>query len=424
MDLRHYPMHAAREDGWVVKGQTNGSPARWSRSVVVADPGIRDRAAPRSIGAAAASVDLREASSRRSGSSAALRIAEIAPVWLPVPPPAYGGIERVVAVLADELVERGHDVTLFAVGASRTRAHVVCTVDDPPHPDDPTAVLDDVFHSLTAYLRAGEFDVIHDHSRLGAGLGAVLGGGPPVVHTLHGPWTPKARRFLGALDHRVGLVAISQAQAAANPAISYAGVVHNGIDIAAHPYRESKDDYLAFVGRINPEKGPAAALEIARRAGRPLKMVVKRREQAEWDYWNEVVAPLLRSEDEVFEQPPEAVKLDVLSRAHATLFPIDWPEPFGLVMAESMACGTPVIGRPVGAAPEVVEQGVTGFLYDTVDAMAAAVDQVAALSSAACRDRAEQRFSGSAMAAAYERVFDRMGGNSSGVHALGRAAGR
>jgi glycosyltransferase involved in cell wall biosynthesis len=367
-------------------------------------------------------VDIRSASRPRAGASAPLRIAEIAPVWLPVPPPGYGGIERVVGVLTDELVRRGHEVTLFAVGASRTRANLVCTMEDPPHPDDPAAALDDVFHSLTAYLRAGEFDVIHDHSRLGAGLGSVLTGGPPVVHTLHGAWTPKARRYLGALDHRVGLVAISRAQAIANPAISYAGVVHNGIDIAAHPFRECKDDFLVFVGRINPEKGPAAALEIARRAGRPLKMVVKRHEQVEWDYWNEVVAPLLRSEDEVFEQPPEAIKLDLLSRAHAMLFPIDWPEPFGLVMAESMACGTPVIGRPVGAAPEVVEHGVTGFLYDTVEAMARAVDRAGELSPSACRNRATQRFSGSAMAAGYERVFDAMGATTARVHASGHLA--
>jgi len=239
-------------------------------------------------------------------------------------------------------------------------------------------------------------------------LGAVLTQGPPVVHTLHGPWTAKARRFIGALDQRVGLVAVSYAQAAANPAIGYAGVVHNGIDVAAHPFRESKDDFLVFVGRINPEKGPAAALQIARRAGRPLKMVVKRREQSEWAYWNAVVAPLLRSEDEVFEQPPAEVKLDLLARAHATLFPIDWPEPFGLVMAESMACGTPVIARPLGAAPEVIEHGVTGFLFDTIEAMAAAVDHVGALSPAACRQRVEQRFSGAAMAAGYRRVFDRV----------------
>jgi glycosyltransferase involved in cell wall biosynthesis len=353
-------------------------------------------------------IDLRPTNASRSGSSATLRIAEIAPVWLPVPPPGYGGIERVVAVLADQLVEQGHDVTLFAVGGSATRAHLVETMEDPPHPDDPAAAFDDVFHSLTAYLRADEFDVIHDHSRLGAALGAITADGAPVVHTLHGPWTPRTRRFIGALDRRVGLVAISRAQAAANRSLRYAGVVHNGIDVAAHPYGADKDDFLIFVGRINPEKGPVEALKIARRAGRPLKMVIKRREQVEWDYWDDEVAPLLRGEDEVFEQPPEAVKLDLLSRAHATLFPINWPEPFGLVMAESMACGTPVIARPLGAVPEVIEHGVTGFVLDTVEEMAAAVAHIGELSPAAWRQRAEERFSGPAMVAGYERVFRRL----------------
>ncbi|MGH9085187.1 MAG: glycosyltransferase family 4 protein [Acidimicrobiales bacterium] len=369
-------------------------------------------------------VDLRSTTPGRISSSTRLRIAEIAPVWLPVPPPGYGGAERVVGVLTDELVERGHEVTLFAVGGSRTRATLVCTMEDPPHPDDETAVLDDVFHSLTAYLRAGEFDVIHDHSRLGPALGAVLRDGPPVVHTLHGQWTAKGSRLLGALDRRVGLVAISHAQMAADPTLRYAGVVHNGIDVAAHPYRDEKDDFLVFVGRINPEKGPAAALEIARRTGRPLKMAIKRREKVEWDYWNEVVAPLLRPEDEVFEQPPEALKLDLLARARATLFPIDWPEPFGLVMAESMACGTPVIARRLGAAPEVVEHGVTGFVCDTIEEMAAAVESVGSLSASTCRERAEQRFSGPAMAAAYEQVFDAACARSNAPALPGEATGR
>ena len=353
-------------------------------------------------------IDLRPTRASRTGSGGMLRIAQIAPVWLPVPPPGYGGIERVVAVLTDELVDQGHVVTLFAIRGSATRARLVETTDDPPHPDDPAAAFDDVAHSLTAYFRADEFDVIHDHSRLGAALGALVADGTPVVHTLHGQWTPRARRFIGALDRRVGLVAISRAQAAANRAVRYAGVVHNGIDVAAHPFREDKEDFLIFVGRINPEKGPVQALEIARRSGRRLKMVIKRREQAEWDYWDDEVAPLLRGEDEVLEQPPEAVKLDLLSRAHATLFPINWPEPFGLVMAESMACGTPVIARPEGAVPEVVEHGVTGFVLDTVEEMAAAVAHVDELSPAACRRRAQERFSGPAMVAGYERVYGRL----------------
>lgn len=334
-----------------------------------------------------------------------LRIAEIAPVWVPVPPPGYGGIERVVSVLADQLVERGHDVTLFAVGDSRSRADVVRTIEVPPHPDDPHAALDDLFHSLTAYLRAEEFDVIHDHSRLGPGLGAVLSGGPPIFHTLHGSWTAGVRRLIGAVDGRVDLVAISQSQADANRSVRYAGIVPNGIDVDAHPFMADKDDHLAFVGRINPAKGPVAALQVAHRTARPLKMVVKRTERCEWDYWDEVVAPLVRGEDDVLEQPPEAVKLDIMARAHATVFPIDWPEPFGLVMVESMACGTPVVARARGAAPEVIQPGINGFLCETVDEMVAAVDAAGAISPAVCRAMVERRFSGTVMARRYEELF-------------------
>ena len=335
-----------------------------------------------------------------------LRIAQIAPVWLPVPPPGYGGIERVVSVLTEALVERGHDVTLFAVGESRTGAELVTTMPVGPHPDDPNGALDDVRHSLSAYLRASEFDVIHDHSRLGAALGAAGGSAlPPVIHTVHNGLTPAVGRLMAALEDRVELVAISRSQADRMAGLRCAAVVHNGIDVHAHPFRAAKGEYLAFVGRVSPEKGTADALRIAHRAGMPIRMAVKRVEKAEWDYWNEVVAPLLGPDDEVLEQPPEALKLDLLAGARATLFPISWPEPFGLVMAESMACGTPVIARPVGAAPEVVEHGVTGFLFDTVAEMAAAVADVGQLSPAACRERVEQRFSADAMACGYEHVF-------------------
>lgn len=336
-----------------------------------------------------------------------LRIALIAPPWLPVPPPGYGGTERVVALLADGLVARGHDVTLYAAPGSATAARLVAPdAEMPPFIGaDPDA---DIAHTLGAYLdvaAAGDVDVVHDHTALGPAFAALVPDGPPVVHTLHGPWTPSNRRKIGLVDDRVHLVAISHAQREANPDVRYAGVVHNGIDLDAHPFQPEKQDFLVFVGRASPEKGPEVAIDVARAAGLPLTMCVKRSEPPEWEYWEQVVAPRLGSDVTVLEQPPHATKVDLVGRARATLCPIDWPEPFGLVLAESLACGTPVITRPLGAAPEIVVDGVTGFCCETVDDMVAAVTEAKALDPADCRARAEARFSGPAMVRGYEQVY-------------------
>ncbi|HVA03552.1 MAG TPA: glycosyltransferase family 4 protein [Acidimicrobiales bacterium] len=337
--------------------------------------------------------------------SRSLRIALIAPVWLTVPPLGYGGTERVVSSLAEELTARGHDVTLFAVGGSLTTARLVTFLEAPPHPADPGAFADEIFHTLSAYLHADDFDVIHDHSGFGPAMGAMLGGRPPVVQTLHGPWTVLGRRFAALVHDKVNLVAISRAQAAANPEVRYAGIIHNGIDLDAYPYVHAKRDYLAYVGRASPEKGTHLAVEVARRAGLPLKMAVKRADDAERAYWDEVVAPRLRGDEEIYEQPPHAVKWDILAHARATLFPIDWPEPFGLVLVESMACGTPVIARPSGAVPEIVADGTTGFLRESVDAMVDAVGHSDTLDRRQCRALVEERFSAAVMASRYEALY-------------------
>ncbi len=207
-----------------------------------------------------------------------------------------------------------------------------------------------------------QFDVVHDHSGItGPAMGALLRGNPPVVHTLHGPWTELTRRYYALLHEHVHLVAISESQRADNPDVEYAGVVHNGIDLDDYPFRAEKDDFLVYIGRANPDKGPTIAIEVARRAGLPLAMVVKKNEPFERTYWDEIVAPLLNDEVEVYEAISHEQKADLLGRARAMVFPIQWPEPFGLVMAEAMACGTPVVSCPAGAAVELVENGVTGL---------------------------------------------------------------
>jgi glycosyltransferase involved in cell wall biosynthesis len=340
-----------------------------------------------------------------------LRIAEIAPVWVSVPPPSYGGIELMVSLIADGLVDRGHDVTLFASGGSKTKGTLVSPLDKPPELSDMgKGVTDDVIHTLSAYLHAGEFDVVHDHSGFGPAFGALLNGKPPVVRTLHGPWSDEARRFHAALDGRVHLVAISESQASFNEDLEYEGVVYNGLDLDVYPYREEKEDFLLFLGRCNPEKGPEVAVEVAKRAGRHLKLVVKRAEPAEQEYWEHIVEPRLTGDEEIILEISHEEKVDLLARAQGTLCTIQWPEPFGLVMTESMACGTPVIVPPMGAAPELVVDGETGFLREDVDEMVECVARLKDIDPAACRARVADNFTAEVMVSGYEKIFERVAG--------------
>lgn len=338
-----------------------------------------------------------------------MRIAEIAPPWVSVPPPSYGGIELVVSLIADGLVDRGHDVTLFASGGSRTKGTLVSPLEATPKlADMGLSVTDDNIHTLSAYLHADEFDVIHDHSGWGPAFGALLNGRPPVVRTLHGPWSHDARRFHAALAGRVHLVAISKSQASLNPDLTYAGVVYNGVDLDVYPYRDEKEDFLLFLGRCNPEKGPEVAVEVAKRAGKHLKMVVKRAEPAEIEYWERMVEPRLTGDEDIVFDVSHEEKVDLLSRAQGTLCTIQWAEPFGLVMAESMACGTPVIAAPLGAAPELVVDGETGFLRSEIDEMVECVAALKDISPEACRARVAEKFTAGTMVSGYERVFERV----------------
>jgi glycosyltransferase involved in cell wall biosynthesis len=338
-----------------------------------------------------------------------LRIALVAPPWLPVPPHGYGGTERVIALLADGLAAAGHDVTLFAAVGSRTGARLVTPLEEPP-PVIGAAPDEEAFHTMAAYLARDQFDLIHDHTSLGPAFAGLLPDGPPVVHTLHGPWTSGLKSKLGLVQDRVHLVAISEAQQRMNASVRTVGVVHNGIDIDAHPFQPQKggpkgDDFLLYLGRVNPDKAPEVAIEVAQKTGLPLTMVIKRSEPEEWEYWHDEVAPLVDESVTVIEQPPHRVKVDLLGRARALVCPINWPEPFGLVFVEALACGTPVITRPFGAAPEIVTSDV-GFLCDDVKDMVEAVDAARGISPHACRARAVDHFSGDAMVRGYMRVYD------------------
>jgi glycosyltransferase involved in cell wall biosynthesis len=322
-----------------------------------------------------------------------------------VPPAGYGGIEWVVSLLADGLAERGHDVTLYASGGSITKADLVTFFEDPPggaHIGDPWF---DVMHAAAAYRDAHAFDVMHDHSgMIGPAIGA--SSGATVVHTLHGPFVEKAERFYRLVSGRIWLVAISEAQRAFAPDLSYAGTVYNGIDVSRFPFREQKDDYLLFLGRINREKGPEIAVEAAKKAGRRLVMCVKKAERHEQEYWDTHVMPRLSGDEEIIGEVSNEEKAELLSRASGVLFPIQWPEPFGLVMAEAMACGTPVISYALGAAPEVIADGRTGFLVDSFEQLVERIGHLREIAPRACRDHVVAKFSAETMVEGYERVYD------------------
>jgi glycosyltransferase involved in cell wall biosynthesis len=343
-----------------------------------------------------------------------MRIAEIAPPWLTIPPDGYGGIELVVDGLAGGLTARGHDVTLFAPEGSTSDADVI----SPLRPAGAEQIGDpwlDAYQALSAFLRRGDFDLIHDHTLVGPALGAVLADEPPVVHTLHGPWTPESRRYYSLVHERIELVAISGAQRRSNDAIRYGAVIPNGIDLAAYPLGEApRDDFLVYIGRATADKAPEEAIELAHRVGRPLKLVCKHAEPDEVTYWEEVVEPRLGPDDEVFAEVGLDEKVQLLQTGAAFVFPIRWEEPFGLVVIEAMACGMPVVARPGGAVADIVIDGETGFLADDLDELADAVGRTGEISPEACRARVAECYSSDAMVDAYEELFVRLANGGGG----------
>src|SRR5919108_1336045 len=296
-----------------------------------------------------------------------MRIAVIAPPWFAIPPEGYGGIEWVVALLADGLTDRGHDVTLFAPPGSRTKAGLVSPLGERPPPDAIGNPWYEASHAMSAYEESDRFDVLHDHTGpVGVSIGALIDA--PIVHTLHGPFGPQALMLYSRIARHLWFVAISESQRSMGPAdLRWAGVVYNGIPVEDYPFREDKEDFLFFLGRADEEKAPHLAVEAARRAGRRLVMCVTTKNERERRYWAEKVEPLLSDRVDVRGECGHDEKAELLAGAAALLFPVQWEEPFGLVMPEAMACGTPVIATPRGSVPEVVVDGETGFIVSVED---------------------------------------------------------
>ncbi|HEX7085839.1 MAG TPA: glycosyltransferase family 4 protein [Vicinamibacterales bacterium] len=338
-----------------------------------------------------------------------MRIAQVAPLYERVPPVAYGGTERVVSYLTEELVRRGHDVTLFASGDSVTSARLVpfgrsalrlnpeCRDTLAHH----VAQLEEV--ARVAHL----FDIVHFHTGfLQFPLARRLS--VPTVSTLHGRLDVPDYRPLFAICDDLPLVSISRDQRRPIPDAHWVGTVHHGLPAEKVSFSPRHDGYLAFVGRIAPEKRPDRAIEIARRTGVPLRIAAKV-DAADREYFESRIRPLLQLDGvEYLGELPEPEKLQLLGGAMALLFPIDWPEPFGMVVIEALGCGTPVIAWRCGSVPELVDHGRGGFIVESMDDAVAAVHEAAHLDRAVCRRAFERRFTSTRMARDYELVYRRV----------------
>lgn len=337
-----------------------------------------------------------------------MRIAQIAPLQVAVPPKHYGGTERVIAELTDALVHLGHDVTLFASGDSHTQAHLVPFVATAQGFDPAMDALEAHLALLTeVYRRADEFDVIHSHLEQ-VTLAFARCTLTPTVLTFHSRLDrPALVRLLQAYPD-ANYVSISESQRAPAPDVHWVATVPHGVDVHSFPFSSDFGAYLVFVGRISPEKRPERAIEIAKRAGVPLKIAAKT-DAKDRTYFRQVVEPLLHDPlIEFLGSVDERRKRTLMRGARALLLPIDWPEPFGMVFIEALACGTPVLTCPCGAAPEVVEDGVTGYIRSSVDDLVAAVRELPAIDRARCRQHAEQRFDTTRMADNYVHVYERL----------------
>ena len=358
-----------------------------------------------------------------------MRIAMLAPISWPLPPGGYGPWEQVANNITEGLVKLGHDVTLFAAGGSRSNAKLVETVpyaletwpakekNRPQGYDASTGLLEgppdsrvlEELHIGACMERAakGEFDVVHSHLHVHAlPFGRLI---PcPLVSTLHGATWVRAAHPMFMAYKELPFVSLSNAERTMLPGLNYVATVHNGIRVDDFPFEPVKDDYLLFAGRLAPEKGPAEAVELARRTGRRLLIAGMIEPQHE-DYFNTKVKPHVDGKQiEYLGLLSQKDLAPYYRKAAAVLFLINWCEPFGLVAVEAQASGTPVIATRYGALPEIIREGQTGFVIDSVDQAASAVERLGEIDPAACRKNVEERFSLSVMAQGYESVYRKL----------------
>jgi glycosyltransferase involved in cell wall biosynthesis len=348
-----------------------------------------------------------------------MKIAILAPPWITVPPPGYGGIEQVVELLSLELVRRGHEVTIYAAPGSRSPADVKSPLEE-SHPDKIQQAIYEADHVASAFDSIDEaeqpFDVVHDHCGFSA-LAFANRLETPLVHTLHGPFTAETFPFYERHAHKAPVIALSRYQASQAPGnLEVAAVIGNPMVVDNFPFRADKEDFLLWIGRLNDDKGPQRAIAAARAAGREL-LLAGPIQPGEGEFFAREVEPHLDRDGVRYIGEVGEEKLDLYARAAAFLMPIRWAEPFGLVMTEAMACGTPVIAFPEGAASELVIDGETGFLVNDEREMADAVGRLDEIDPAHCGEETARRFDVAAVTEAHERVYARLSRERSATRA-------
>jgi glycosyltransferase involved in cell wall biosynthesis len=336
-----------------------------------------------------------------------MRIAIIAPPWVPVPPPAYGGTEAVLDNLARGLADAGHDVLLFATGDS--------TCDVPTrHALEraagtvATGSATELRHVINAYDTVLDWraDIVHDHTLVGPVYAARFG--VPVVTTNHGPFAGELGELYRAVGSSVSVIALSEHHASTAAGIPLAAVIHHGVDVDAFPYGTGDGGYALFLGRMSPDKGVHVAAQAASAAGVPLRIAAKMREPAELAYFDEHVAPLLGDRVQYVGEVGGTDKLELLAGACCLLNPIAWPEPFGMVMIEALACGTPVVATPHGSVPELISDGATGYVRHDHAGLVEALQRIDRLDRGRCRKEAAERFSTERMVDDHLRLYGKV----------------